>query len=136
MQSFKDSIRLYTAIQELNTKILNELIDRIVVYEKIRYTRREFNVGVDMQKENEIRAIVKKIKETVDCEKIYLFGSYAYGGSHQDSDLDFYVVLAPDSNLRPIEAIRIIRLNLGDINKIVPIDVIAARLSRIAEMSR
>ena len=35
VQSFMDLIRLYTAIQELNTKILNELIDRIIVYEKV-----------------------------------------------------------------------------------------------------
>ncbi|MDR0583259.1 MAG: nucleotidyltransferase domain-containing protein [Treponema sp.] len=28
-----------------------------------------------------------------DCEKIYLFGSYAYGTPHKDSDYDFYVVL-------------------------------------------
>ena len=35
VQSFVYLIRLYTAIQELNTKVLNELIDRIVVYEKV-----------------------------------------------------------------------------------------------------
>ena len=39
--------------------------------------------------ENEIRAIAEKIKDAVDCEKIYLFGSCAYGEPHQDSDLDF-----------------------------------------------
>ena len=40
-----------------------------------------------MQKE--IEAITEVIKETVDCEKIYLFGSYAYGEPREDSDLDF-----------------------------------------------
>jgi len=38
-----------------------------------------------------IQAITDVIKETVDCEKIYLFGSYAYGEPHEDSDLDFYL---------------------------------------------
>ena len=85
--------------------------------------------------ENEIRAIAEKIKDTVDCEKIYLFGSYAYGEPHQDSDLDFYVVLSSDSSLRPIEAMQIIRRSLDDVERTMPIDVIAARSSRFAEMS-
>ena len=88
-----------------------------------------------MHMENEIIAIAEKIRDTVDCEKICLFGSYAYGEPQKDSDLDFYVVLSPNSNLRPIEAMLMIRLNLGEINKTVPIDVIAARSSRFAEMS-
>ena len=66
-----------------------------------------------MRMENEIRAITEKIKDTVDCEKIYLFGSYAYGEPHKDSDLDFYVVLSPHSNLRPIEAMKVVFMPLG-----------------------
>lgn len=83
----------------------------------------------------EIMAIAEAIKQTVDCEKIYLFGSYAYGEPHKDSDLDFYVVIPDDSSLRPIEAMRKIRRNLGDINQTMPIDILAARSSRFAEMS-
>ena len=88
-----------------------------------------------MRMENEIRAIAEKIRDTVDCEKIYLFGSYAYGEPHQDSDLDFYVVLSSDSSLRPIKAMRIIRRSLNDVKRTMPVDVIAARSSRFAEMS-
>ena len=44
-------------------------------------------------------------------------------------------MLSSDSSLRPIEAMRIIRLNLGDVSRTMPIDVIAARSSRFAEMS-
>ena len=62
--------------------------------------------------ENEIKAITEVIKETVDCEKIYLFGSFAYGEPHKDSDLDFYVVI-PDDADRPIEVKQKIRANLG-----------------------
>ncbi|MDR1051627.1 MAG: nucleotidyltransferase domain-containing protein [Deltaproteobacteria bacterium] len=36
-------------------------------------------------------------KSAVDCDKIYLFGSYAYGEPTEDSDLDFYVVVPNDS---------------------------------------
>ncbi|MDR1110813.1 MAG: nucleotidyltransferase domain-containing protein [Deltaproteobacteria bacterium] len=43
------------------------------------------------QKQDEIASIVSVIKTAVDCDKIYLFGSYAYGEPTEDSDLDFYV---------------------------------------------
>ncbi|RJE46633.1 MULTISPECIES: nucleotidyltransferase domain-containing protein [unclassified Dehalobacter] len=83
----------------------------------------------------EIMAIAETIMNTVDCEKIYLFGSFAYGEPHKDSDLDFYVVLPDDSNLRPIEAMRKIHRNLGNVKRKMPVDVLAARSSRFAEMS-
>jgi predicted nucleotidyltransferase len=91
-------------------------------------------VRMRLQKENEIRAITEIIKEAVDCEKIYLFGSYAYGEPHKDSDLDFYVVV-PDDAGRPIEVKRKIRANLGSMQRTTPIDIIAARSSRFADMS-
>jgi predicted nucleotidyltransferase len=83
----------------------------------------------------EIMAIAETIKNTVDCEKIYLFGSFAYGEPHKDSDLDFYVVLPDDSNMRPIEAMREIHRNLSSVKRTMPVDVLAARSSRFAEMS-
>jgi predicted nucleotidyltransferase len=33
-----------------------------------------------------------------DCEKIILFGSYAYGVPKEDSDYDFYIILKDDLN--------------------------------------
>jgi predicted nucleotidyltransferase len=44
----------------------------------------------------ELDALTKVIAETVPVEEIYLFGSYAYGTPHKDSDLDLYVVLKDD----------------------------------------
>ena len=86
------------------------------------------------EKENEIKAITEIIRETVDCEKIYLFGSYAYGEPQKDSDLDFYVVI-PDDADRPIEIKRKIRANLGSLTRTTPIDIIATRSSRFADLS-
>lgn len=83
----------------------------------------------------EIMAIADIIKETVDCEKIYLFGSFAYGEPSADSDLDIYVVIPDDSALRPIEAMRAIRQNLGKLNREMPLDILASRASRFSEMS-
>jgi predicted nucleotidyltransferase len=85
-------------------------------------------------KENEIREITEVIKETVDCEKIYLFGSYAYGEPNESSDLDFYVVI-PDDAARPIEVIQAIQVRLGRSKMRTPIDVVAKQSSRFADMS-
>jgi predicted nucleotidyltransferase len=86
------------------------------------------------QKESEILAITEAIKKTVDCEKIYLFGSYAYGEPHKDSDLDFYVVI-PDDADRPIEVMRKIRANLSEVKSVTPVDILPVRSSRFADMS-
>jgi len=41
----------------------------------------------------EIRQIAEKIKEALDPERIYLFGSYARNQENETSDYDFYVVV-------------------------------------------
>lgn len=46
--------------------------------------------------------ISKTIADTVSVNTIYLFGSYAYGQPHRDSDFDLYVII-PDDSLRPLE---------------------------------
>ena len=53
---------------------------------------------------NELEQIKEIIRNTVDPEGIYLFGSFAYGEPREDSDYDIYVVL-PDDGPRPLEAI-------------------------------
>lgn len=51
---------------------------------------------------DEIYEIRDLILQSVEAEKIYLFGSYAYGTPTEDSDYDFYIVIpdAPDETLR------------------------------------
>ena len=53
----------------------------------------------------ELSHICQIIAETVDAEKIYLFGSYAYGTPSRDSDYDL-CVLVSDMALRPADAWR------------------------------
>jgi predicted nucleotidyltransferase len=74
---------------------------------------------------NEIIAIKDNILSTVgdECEKIILFGSYAYGTPCKGSDYDFYVVLK-DSPENPILTMQKIYEYMCDTNYI-PVDVLA-----------
>ena len=60
VQSFLTLIRRYTDIQELNTKILNELIDRIVVHEK--------TIDADGEKHQRVAIYYKFIGQLPDAE--------------------------------------------------------------------
>ena len=44
--------------------------------------------------EKELNKIVKKLVDAYRPEKIILFGSYAYGVPHEDSDLDLLIIKA------------------------------------------
>lgn len=87
-----------------------------------------------MQITNEIQTIADKIKETVNCEKIYLFGSYAYGVPKIDSDYDFYVIM-PDDEIRPMEAMRKIYGQLSKTKMNIPVDVLATNHSQFEKRS-
>jgi predicted nucleotidyltransferase len=69
------------------------------------------------------------------CEKIILFGSYAYGTPHKDSDYDFYVVLSDDCPDKPIVVLQKIERNLGD-TKLVPVDVLGNYKNRFETRSK
>jgi predicted nucleotidyltransferase len=80
---------------------------------------------------DEILTIKDNILSTVGetCEKIILFGSYAYGTPHKDSDYDFFVVLKDDSE-KPILALQKIYRNLAKRPMLTSIDVLANYKSR------
>jgi predicted nucleotidyltransferase len=64
-----------------------------------------------------------------DCEKIILFGSYAYGTPGEESDIDIYVVLKDGTKL-PILALQEIYGVLGERDDYEPVDVLANYKSR------
>lgn len=82
-----------------------------------------------MKQENqqELEQLCEVIRRTVPTERIYLFGSYAYGEPREDSDYDLYVVL-PDDGPRPIEAAQRIHLAISPLKKRA-VDVLAGRKS-------
>jgi predicted nucleotidyltransferase len=52
----------------------------------------------------ELDKLTALIIGAVPVEQIYLFGSYAYGKPHKDSDLDLYVVLKDGLPMRDLDA--------------------------------
>ena len=84
---------------------------------------------------DEILGIKNAILEAAGTvEKIYLFGSYAYGTPHKDSDYDFYVLL-PDVSESPFVVIPKIYQQLYKTRRQTPVDVIANYKTRFEERS-
>jgi predicted nucleotidyltransferase len=79
----------------------------------------------------EISKVKDIILETLgeDCEKIILFGSYAYGAPREESDIDIYVVLK-DGSRPPILALEDISVGFGKHKYCEPVDVLANYSSR------
>lgn len=83
-----------------------------------------------IQEAEKLKRICGVIHQTVDTEKIYLFGSYAYGTPTEHSDFDLCVVI-PDESLRPADAIKKIRRALYT-EQDMPLDVIVYRSADFA----
>ena len=77
----------------------------------------------------ELEEITQVIATTVPVETIYLFGSYAYGTPHKDSDLDIYIVFKDEMPMRIIEAIHSIRFAMASM-KTRSIDFIGLKQNR------
>ncbi len=70
--------------------------------------------------DNLLQEVVRRIVQSVNPQKIILFGSYAYGKPHKGSDLDILVVM--DSNLpRYKRSVPIYRV-LADL--LIPMDIL------------
>jgi len=72
----------------------------------------------------EILNIVEAIKAAVPAERIYLFGSYAYGTPNKDSDYDFYVII-PDGTITSSDAEKTIYKALARMGRRKPVDILA-----------
>jgi len=77
----------------------------------------------------ELDVITKIITETVPVEAIYLFGSYAYGTPHKDSDFDLYIVFRDDMQIRELDAIHMVRKAVTPVKK-RPLDLIGLKRDR------
>jgi predicted nucleotidyltransferase len=86
---------------------------------------------------DEIIAIKDSILKTVgeDCEKIILFGSYAYGTPGDGSDYDVFVVLKDDTE-KPILVLQNIYGELAQNPNYKAVDVLANYKSRFEVRSK
>jgi len=83
---------------------------------------------------NEIEQIRDIIVNTIPLEKLYLFGSYAYGTPTEDSDYDFYAVI-PNDTIRPLAAIKKIYGAMWGVKK-NPMDVLAGTVELFERRSK
>ncbi|GHV94665.1 hypothetical protein AGMMS50293_09850 [Spirochaetia bacterium] len=81
---------------------------------------------MDMAIQAELDKLTELIIQAIPVEQIFLFGSYAYGKPHKDSDLDLYVVLRDDYPLRDIDAGLQISLAIAR-KKSMPVDIVAKK---------
>lgn len=84
--------------------------------------------GTEMEKRirDELNCLKDIIVNIIPVEQIFLFGSYAYGEPHADSDLDIYVVIPENAEIREIDAMRLIHRAIRD-KKTLPVDVIVSK---------
>lgn len=87
----------------------------------------------DTQDQQTVDEICKRIVSEVNPEKIILFGSYAWGTPHEDSDLDLFVIVH-SSDQPAYRRARAIYRCLRDIA--VPVDVIVQTHDEVARSSR
>ena len=81
----------------------------------------------------EIEKIRDIIIGTVPLERLYLFGSYAYGTPNEESDYDFYAV--PNDSIRPLVAIQEIYGATSSIKR-KPMDVLAGTVEIFERRSK
>jgi len=87
-----------------------------------------------MTLKQEILDIAETIKQAVPVEKIYLFGSHAYGTPDADSDYDFFLVL-PDNGLRQLDALLKARKALP-LKRETPVDILGDYKRRFNERKK
>jgi predicted nucleotidyltransferase len=82
--------------------------------------------------EEKIAKICEKIAKVYKPSKIILFGSYAWGKPHKDSDADIFVV--KDENKSQIEMTRDIDRIIAD--RDIPVDILAYKPSQLEKRKK
>lgn len=82
----------------------------------------------------EIANIIKGINSSTNADKIYLFGSYAYGNPNDDSDIDLCVV-TNENDIRKIDIIKKIRKAILNVAT-MPVDIIVYYKGEFAERAK
>ncbi len=75
---------------------------------------------------DELNILKDIILKTIPVGKMFLFGSFADGKPHIDSDLDIYIIIPDDAKIREIDAMKLIRRAIRS-KKTMPIDIIVSK---------
>lgn len=81
-----------------------------------------------------IKAIAKRLKEQYGAKEVILFGSYAKGNPHEDSDIDLLII--SDSKERFLERQATVRRLLRDLKKRIPVSPIVLTSKEIEERKK
>jgi predicted nucleotidyltransferase len=90
------------------------------------FVRLYYISDMDTSIQAELDRLTELIINAVPVDRIFLFGSYAYGTPRKDSDLDLYVVLKDDVPLRDLDAGLQIRMAIAR-KKTMSVDIIAKK---------
>lgn len=55
------------------------------------------NIDIDILKS--VEEYIKEISKHYNIQEVYLFGSYAKGTNHEDSDIDIAIIINSDNNV-------------------------------------
>jgi len=104
----------------------NQSISIIIYSWLVIYSLQHYTVNMNSAVQTELDKLTELIVNTIPVEQIYLFGSYAYGTPHKDSDLDLYVVLKDEVQMRDLDAGLQIRFAI-DRKKSMSVDIVAKK---------
>jgi predicted nucleotidyltransferase len=76
--------------------------------------------------QDELKMLTKIIINTVPVRRILLFGSYARNEQRADSDLDIFVVMPTETEIREIDAMILIRRAIRNL-KSMPVDIVVSK---------
>ena len=79
---------------------------------------------------DDLETLKQIILEKVPTDQIWLFGSYAYGTPNKDSDIDIYIVMKDDAQMRELDAMDEVYGGQFDRRMLKPVDVLALKRSR------
>ncbi|MGI6561575.1 MAG: nucleotidyltransferase domain-containing protein [Clostridia bacterium] len=74
----------------------------------------------------QLNLLTETIINTVPVRKIFLFGSYAKGTNRDDSDIDLYIIISDNIEIREIDVMKKIRKAIRD-KKTKPVDIIVSK---------
>ena len=105
------------------------LKNKIAIIELVLIIFLYYNTDMNDKIQTELDKLKEIITKTLPIDKIYLFGSYAYGNPHKDSDIDLFIILKDEVEIREIDAAIQIRLAIADYQTF-SLDLIVSKKSK------